>query len=75
MKCLIMENIFFLKREKNPENDLKRNCKCKIEGEELTQEFLDGSWLLIVFAGNDTTRNTMSGVLSYFMIIKIKRNF
>ncbi|MFT4251556.1 MAG: cytochrome P450, partial [Caulobacter sp.] len=24
---------------------------------------LDGSWLLIVFAGNDTTRNTLSGAM------------
>ena len=56
-----MENIFFLER-KNPENDLlSAIANAKIEGEELTQEFLDGSWLLIVFAGNDTTRNTMSG--------------
>ena len=51
-----------LKKRKNPENDLlSAIANAKIEGEELTQEFLDGSWLLIVFAGNDTTRNTMSG--------------
>ena len=51
-----------LKKRKNPENDLlSAIANAKIEGKELTQEFLDGSWLLIVFAGNDTTRNTMSG--------------
>ena len=51
-----------LKKRKNPENDLlSAIANAKIEGEELTQEVLDGSWLLIVFAGNDTTRNTMSG--------------
>ena len=51
-----------LKKRKNPENDLlSAIANAKIEGEELSQEFLDGSWLLIVFAGNDTTRNTMSG--------------
>ena len=45
-----------LKKRKNPENDLlSAIANAKIEGEELTQEFLDGSWLLIVFAGNDTT--------------------
>ena len=29
----------------------------------LADEYLDGSWLLIVFAGNDTTRNTLSGTM------------
>ena len=49
------------KRE-NPKNDLlSAIANAKIEGEELSPEFLDGSWLLIIFAGNDTTRNTMSG--------------
>ena len=38
-----------LKKRKNPENDLlSAIANAKIEGEELTQEFLDGSWLLIV---------------------------
>jgi len=32
-----------------------------VDGEFLSDEFLDGSWLLIIFAGNDTTRNTLSG--------------
>ena len=49
------------KREK-PQNDLlSAIANAQIEGEELSPEFLDGSWLLIIFAGNDTTRNTMSG--------------
>lgn len=34
-----------------------------LDGEFLRQEFLDGSWLLIIFAGNDTTRNSLSGVM------------
>ena len=51
-----------LEKRKNPKNDLlSAIANAKIEGEELSQEFLDGSWLLIIFAGNDTTRNTMSG--------------
>jgi cytochrome P450 len=29
----------------------------------LREEYLDGSWLLIVFAGNDTTRNSISGAM------------
>ena len=54
---------FILNKKKDkPENDLlSAIANAKIEGEDLSQEFLDGSWLLIVFAGNDTTRNTMSG--------------
>ena len=54
---------FILKeKRKNPSDDLlSAIANAKIEGEKLTDEFLDGSWLLIIFAGNDTTRNTMSG--------------
>lgn len=35
----------------------------EMDGERLAQEFLDGSWLLIIFAGNDTTRNSISGTM------------
>jgi hypothetical protein len=54
---------FILDEKKSkPQNDLlSAIANAKIEGEDLSQEFLDGSWLLIIFAGNDTTRNTMSG--------------
>jgi cytochrome P450 len=53
--------ILKLKRE-NPSNDLlSAIANAEIESEKLSDEFLDGSWLLIIFAGNDTTRNTMSG--------------
>ena len=49
-------------KRKNPANDLlSAIAYAKIKGEDLSQEFLDGSWLLIIFAGNDTTRNTLSG--------------
>ena len=49
-------------KRKNPSNDLlSAIANAEIEGEKLSDEFLDGSWLLIIFAGNDTTRNTMSG--------------
>ena len=51
-------------RRNNPRNDLlSAIAKAQVEGEELPQEFLDGSWLLIIFAGNDTTRNTLSGTM------------
>jgi len=54
---------FILKeKRKNPSDDLlSAIANAEIKGEKLTDEFLDGSWLLIIFAGNDTTRNTMSG--------------
>ena len=29
----------------------------------MSQSYLDGSWLLIIFAGNDTTRNSLSGTI------------
>jgi len=35
----------------------------KLENEDLPQAYLDGSWLLIIFAGNDTTRNSLSGTI------------
>ncbi len=51
-------------RRKNPKNDLlSAIANAEIEGEKLSDEMLDGSWLLIVFAGNDTTRNSLSGTM------------
>jgi hypothetical protein len=53
-----------LERRKNPKNDLlSAIANSKIDDELLSDEFLDGSWLLIVFAGNDTTRNSLSGTM------------
>ena len=49
-------------RRANPREDLLTViAHSKLDDELLPQEYLDGSWLLIIFAGNDTTRNTMSG--------------
>lgn len=51
-------------RRENPRHDLLSIiAHSKLDGELLSQEFLDGSWLLIVFAGNDTTRNSLSGTI------------
>ncbi|RIJ21651.1 cytochrome P450 [Henriciella barbarensis] len=51
-------------RRVNPRNDLLTViAHSKLENEELPQEYLDGSWLLIIFAGNDTTRNSLSGTI------------
>jgi cytochrome P450 len=48
-------------RRAEPRDDLMSAiARAQIGGEFLSDEFLDGSWLLIVFAGNDTTRNTLS---------------
>ena len=53
-----------MERRKNPRQDLlSAIANAKVDGELLTDEFLDGSWLLIVFAGNDTTRNSLSGTM------------
>ena len=50
------------KRRQDPRPDLlSAIARAQLEGEFLADEYLDGSWLLIVFAGNDTTRNTISG--------------
>jgi cytochrome P450 len=50
------------KRRADPKEDLMSAiARAQLDGEVLADEYLDGSWLLIVFAGNDTTRNTISG--------------
>ncbi len=51
-------------RRSAPANDLMSAiAAAQVDGTLLSDEYLDGSWLLIVFAGNDTTRNTISGAL------------
>ena len=51
-------------RRKNPRDDmLSAIANVEIDGAKLPDEYLDGSWLLIVFAGNDTTRNSISGTM------------
>ncbi len=52
------------KRRQDPQADLMSAiARAQLDGEFLSDEYLDGSWLLIVFAGNDTTRNTISGTM------------
>jgi len=51
-------------RRKNPQNDLlSAIANVEIDGAVLPDEYLDGSWLLIIIAGNDTTRNSTSGIM------------
>ena len=53
------------KRRLDPQADLMTAiARAQVDGELLADEYLDGSWLLIVFAGNDTTRNTISGTMN-----------
>lgn len=52
------------KRRAEPQEDLLTAiARAEVDGALLPDEYLDGSWLLIVFAGNDTTRNTLSGAM------------
>jgi cytochrome P450 len=56
--------VVLLKRRAAPKEDLLTAlAHAKVQGELMPDEFLDGSWLLIVFAGNDTTRNSISGTM------------
>jgi len=51
-------------RRAEPRDDLlSAIANVEIDGALLPDEFLDGSWLLIIFAGNDTTRNSISGTM------------
>lgn len=55
------------KRRADPQPDLlSAIANAEVEGEKLPGEYLDGGWLLIVFAGNDTTRNSLSGAMKLF---------
>ncbi len=55
------------KRRAEPRDDLMSAiANAEIDGERLPDEYLDGAWLLIVFAGNDTTRNSLSGAMKLF---------
>jgi cytochrome P450 len=52
------------KRRLDPQPDLlSAIARAQLDGDLLCDEYLDGAWLLIVFAGNDTTRNTISGTM------------
>ncbi len=51
-------------RRKNPRDDLlSAIATTELDGDPMDQAYLDGSWLLIIFAGNDTTRNSLSGTM------------
>ena len=51
-------------RRRAPRRDLMTAiANTQMAGKPLPQEYLDGSWLLIIFAGNDTSRNSLSGAI------------
>ena len=51
-------------RRVNPREDmLSMIAHATLDGEPMAQQYLDGSWLLIIFAGNDTSRNSISGTM------------
>ena len=51
-------------RRKNPTDDLMSVvANTRVEGDQLPAELLDGFFLLMVIAGNETTRNTITGGL------------
>ncbi len=53
-----------LARRAEPRDDLlSAIANATLDDAPLSDEMLDGSWLLIVFAGNDTTRNSLSGTM------------
>ena len=53
-----------LNRRKNPRDDLLTViANAQLDGEPMQESYLHGSWLLIIFAGNDTTRNSLSGTM------------
>lgn len=55
------------RRRAEPRDDLlSAIANAEIDGERLPDEYIDGAWLLIVFAGNDTTRNSLSGAMKLF---------
>ena len=57
------ERVMAERRARPREDLLTAIARSELEGELLPQEFLDGSWLLVIFAGNDTSRNSLSGTI------------
>jgi len=57
------ETILKERRAKPKDDLLTRIAHAELDGEPLSQAWLDGSWLLIIFAGSDTVRNALSGTM------------
>ena len=51
-------------RRKHPRDDLLTViARAQLDDAPMKKNYLQGSWLLIIFAGNDTTRNSLSGAM------------
>lgn len=55
-----------LRRAEPQDNLLTAIARAQVDGEILPDTYLDSFWPLIVFAGNDTTRNSLSGAMRLF---------
>jgi cytochrome P450 len=54
-------------RRSDPKEDLfTAIANATVEGAQLSDEYVNGTWLLILNGGNDTTRNTISGSVQLF---------
>jgi cytochrome P450 len=57
------EQVMAERRARPREDLLTAIARSTLGGEPLPQEHLDGAWLLIIFAGNDTSRNSLTGTI------------
>jgi cytochrome P450 len=57
------EEVMADRRARPREDLLTAIARSQLGGEALPQEHLDGAWLLIIFAGNDTSRNSLTGTI------------
>jgi cytochrome P450 len=57
------EGVMADRRARPREDLLTAIAGSRLGGEALPQEHLDGAWLLIIFAGNDTSRNSLTGTI------------
>jgi cholest-4-en-3-one 26-monooxygenase len=61
-------NTLAVDRKANPQNDLVSVLiNAEVDGERLTEADFDGFFLLLSVAGNETTRNLMSGAMLALM--------
>jgi len=68
MEMFMYANTLAVDRKANPRDDLVSVLiNAEVEGERLTEADFDGFFLLLAVAGNETTRNLMSGAILALM--------
>jgi cholest-4-en-3-one 26-monooxygenase len=68
MEMFMYANTLAVDRKANPRDDLVSVLiNAEVEGERLTEADFDGFFLLLAVAGNETTRNLMSGAIVALM--------